>query len=87
MPQGPEAFAVTWEPERAEDLAGKEGFKRSGHTDSSHSELGQGERIALTFIMKNIFSLCQGTRLGKRARQQINGKSIRNLRELIEYAN
>lgn len=49
MPQGPEALAVTWEPERAEDLAEKEGFKRSGHTDSSHSELGQGEKNCVDF--------------------------------------
>lgn len=75
MPQGPEALAVTWEPERAEDLARKEGFKRSGHTDSSHSELGQGERAALTFIMKNIFSLCQGTRLGKEGKAANKGEN------------
>lgn len=75
MPQGPEALAVTWEPERTEDLAEKEGFKRSGHTDSSNSELGQGERIVLTFIMKNIFSLCQGSRMRK------EGKAV-NKREI-----
>lgn len=44
MPQGPKALAVTWESERAEDLAVKEGFKGSCHTYSSHSEHGQGER-------------------------------------------
>lgn len=44
MPQGPEALAVTQEPERAKNLAAKEGFKGSCHTYSSNSELGQGER-------------------------------------------
>lgn len=43
-PQEPKVLAVTWESETAEDLAVKEGFKRSCHTYSFQSEHGQGER-------------------------------------------